>query len=176
MSPHRVKAQDRGLVVVGGSVRRGDLQAAEAGALTGGALEGVLEQEEAWEASEAGHAHSAAAGQFRGAWGQPLCHPLCPRPGRSAGRLHAVGLVEHAGRGATGPTWQLPAWCALAGAAKAKAAGGGKTGADSSRHFSYFAFDGGSGQPRWSHTTSSFHRPEEVEAAAEEVTPQHSYR
>ncbi len=35
VSPHRVKGADRGLVVVGGSVEMGDLEAAEAGLQAG---------------------------------------------------------------------------------------------------------------------------------------------
>lgn len=41
---HQVNAGDRGIVVVGGSVRLGDMAAANRGAFAGSGLEGVMEQ------------------------------------------------------------------------------------------------------------------------------------
>ncbi|KAI8476096.1 MAG: hypothetical protein J3K34DRAFT_285487 [Monoraphidium minutum] len=49
-------------------------------------------------------------------------------------------------------------------------------GADTSRHFDYFAFEGGGGEPRWEHRAGSFHGGEELEAASEELAPQHSFK
>eukprot|EP00983_Pelagomonas_calceolata_P031429 985843-Pelagomonas_calceolata.AAC.2 len=34
----------------------------------------------------------------------------------------------------------------------------GKAGLDSSRHFSYYALEGGSGTERWHHTSEDFHK------------------
>jgi hypothetical protein len=48
-------------------------------------------------------------------------------------------------------------------------------GADTSRHFDYYAFEGGSGESRWSHRAGAFHGGE-LEAASEELTPQHSFK
>ncbi|GBF99911.1 hypothetical protein Rsub_12819 [Raphidocelis subcapitata] len=48
-------------------------------------------------------------------------------------------------------------------------------GADASRHFDYHAFEGATGDARWSHTAGSFHGAE-LEAASEELTPQNSYK
>lgn len=48
-------------------------------------------------------------------------------------------------------------------------------GADASRHFDYFAFEGGGGEPRWSHRAGSF-QSGELEAAAEELVPQASFK
>jgi hypothetical protein len=61
---------------------------------------------------------------------------------------------------------------AKGGAAAALVAG---SGADVSRHFDYFAFEGAAGEPRWSHRAGAFHG-EEVAAASEALTPQHSFK
>mmetsp|Transcript_9037 Transcript_9037/g.25956 ORF Transcript_9037/g.25956 Transcript_9037/m.25956 type:complete len:704 (-) Transcript_9037:142-2253(-) len=45
---------------------------------------------------------------------------------------------------------------------------------DSSRHFSYFAFDGRSGKERWSHQSKDFHR--DAAELSEALIPQHNYR
>jgi len=48
-------------------------------------------------------------------------------------------------------------------------------GADTSRHFDYYAFEGGGGESRWSHRAGAFHDGE-LEAASEELVPQHSFK
>ncbi|KIY96746.1 hypothetical protein MNEG_11214 [Monoraphidium neglectum] len=138
VSPRRVRASDRGLVVVGGDVALSGL-AAEAEGLeeaaaagkgrAGGVLEGVLQDELRWEAEQAGGAGAGAG----------------------------VGAGEGGAKG---------------GAAAALVAG---SGADVSRHFDYFAFEGAAGEPRWSHRAGAFHG-EEVAAASEALTPQHSFK
>mmetsp|Transcript_21460 Transcript_21460/g.51195 ORF Transcript_21460/g.51195 Transcript_21460/m.51195 type:complete len:700 (-) Transcript_21460:224-2323(-) len=49
-----------------------------------------------------------------------------------------------------------------------------KSGVDTSRHFSYYAFEGGSGIQRWSHKSTDFHR--DAAELAEALIPQHNYR
>jgi hypothetical protein len=135
VTPHRVRASDRGLVVVGGDVGVGSLaeqaagthEAAAAGAgRAGGVLEGVLQDEIKWEAGGGGGGGGTAEG------------------GKGGGLGAAAGTTLGAG-------------------------------ADASRHFDYYAFEGGGGEARWSHTAGSF-RGGELEAAAEELAPQHSFK
>jgi hypothetical protein len=142
--PHRVRAADRGLIVVGGDVEvgagaadadGGRPAAAEGAGRAGGVLEGVLQEELKWEAGGGGGGGGAASGSAAKDGGEG---------GKDAG----------------------------AGAAAGTALGAG---ADASRHFDYYAFEGATGEARWSHTAGSFHGGE-LEAAAEELTPQHSFR
>ncbi|KAF8060078.1 hypothetical protein HT031_005017 [Scenedesmus sp. PABB004] len=149
ITPHQVRQDSRGLVVVGGSLELGDMEAAaagEAGLADGGAgggvggaggeaklLEGVLEEELRFEAEEAARAHGGAGLTGRA-------------PG--AGRGGAAGAQDRA-PGAAG-------------------------GVDVSRHFSYYAFEGGRGESVWKHASGAFQT--DLEASADELTPQDDFR
>eukprot|EP00271_Cylindrocystis_brebissonii_P005161 TRINITY_DN17107_c0_g1_i1.p1 TRINITY_DN17107_c0_g1~~TRINITY_DN17107_c0_g1_i1.p1 ORF type:complete len:716 (+),score=145.26 TRINITY_DN17107_c0_g1_i1:201-2348(+) len=50
---------------------------------------------------------------------------------------------------------------------------GGKAGLKE-RHFSYYAYDGGSGELRWKHESQDFHR--DASALSERLLPQHNYK
>jgi hypothetical protein len=45
---------------------------------------------------------------------------------------------------------------------------------DSSRHFSFYAFEGGHGESIWKHTSDAFHK--DLENSADELRPQEDYR
>jgi len=45
---------------------------------------------------------------------------------------------------------------------------------DVSRHFSYYAFEGATGESVWKHTSGTFHK--DLEGASDELTPQDDYR
>lgn len=45
---------------------------------------------------------------------------------------------------------------------------------DVSRHFSYYAFEGGHGESIWKHASGAFHK--DLEASADELRPQEDYR
>jgi len=55
----------------------------------------------------------------------------------------------------------------------ADAAGDGER-VDTTRHFSYYSFDGRTGSQRWSHESKDFHR--DAEQLAQVLIPQHNYR
>lgn len=138
VTPHKVHASDRGLVIVGGDVAVGDLAEASAGrheaaaagsGRAGGVLEGVLQEELRWEAEEGQHAHSARADNTGKA---------------TASNSAMAGLTAGAG-------------------------------ADVSRHFDYYSFEGASGEARWNHRADDFHG-EELEAASEELQPQMNFK
>jgi hypothetical protein len=43
-----------------------------------------------------------------------------------------------------------------------------------SRHFSYYAFEGGKGESVWKHASGAFHK--DLEASSDELQPQEDYR
>ena len=53
---------------------------------------------------------------------------------------------------------------------------GSLKGLGSSRHFSYFAAEAGSGEERWHHTSADFHKDIEGEGAQLSLRPQNDYR
>lgn len=139
ISPHKVLENDRGLVIVGGSLERGDLSDEyddddmfdgdmdaydeEEGAFSG--EDRLLMGEEKREKDEAAHAHSAGEDE--------ALEDVLSREGAA-----------------------------------------GKAGLDSSRHFSYYALEGGSGTERWHHTSEDFHK--DLPELAVQVRPQHDFR
>ena len=54
--------------------------------------------------------------------------------------------------------------------------GANKDGVDTSRHFSYFAFEGSRGEAVWSHTTETGRIGMEAEEDADALEPQHNFR
>ena len=109
---HTIRQQDRGMVVVGGSVLHGDHQHAGTGDL--------LQDEELLEEEKAHHNVAGEEGED----------------------VDEDEEIELSGR--------------------------------TSKYFSYFAFEGGSGSMRWKHQANDFHK-NEVEMS-ELLTPQHNYR
>eukprot|EP00195_Chlamydomonas_chlamydogama_P008599 CAMPEP_0202890806 /NCGR_PEP_ID=MMETSP1392-20130828/1099_1 /ASSEMBLY_ACC=CAM_ASM_000868 /TAXON_ID=225041 /ORGANISM="Chlamydomonas chlamydogama, Strain SAG 11-48b" /LENGTH=667 /DNA_ID=CAMNT_0049574447 /DNA_START=241 /DNA_END=2241 /DNA_ORIENTATION=+ len=130
VSPHQVRVGDRGLVVVGASMERGDLASGEGLEAEGGdgrpALvfddEDVLKAEMRLEQEARERARSA----------------------RATDKLEDLD------------------------------AGDPLSGLDASRHFSYYAFEGGSGDERWHHSGADFHK--DLEDLAGELRPQNDFR
>ncbi|KAK9789953.1 hypothetical protein WJX73_002050 [Symbiochloris irregularis] len=118
ISAHGVRGDDRGRVVVGGSIQLGDI--GFHGASGAGADEDVMEQE-----LEAESLHQRLA--------------------RSRQRNEALEGDEQLVQGM-----------------------------ERARHFSYYAFEGATGEARWTHEGSSFHS--DLVGLAESVTPQHNMR
>ncbi|KAG1681506.1 hypothetical protein FOA52_014012 [Chlamydomonas sp. UWO 241] len=126
VGPHQVRKGDRGLVVVGASLQKGDaegegLEVGSAGG-AGSAFsdDDVLREEIRLEAEERQRA-------------------------RSAKETDDLEDVEEGGGGAS-----------------------------VTRHFTYYALEGGRGEERWHHTPADFHR--DLETLAGELQPQHNYK
>jgi hypothetical protein len=45
---------------------------------------------------------------------------------------------------------------------------------DASRHFSYYAYEGGRGESLWQHTSDAFHK--DLDSSSDELRPQEDYR
>lgn len=159
ITPHTVREGGRGLVVVGGSLELGDAAAAAAGdaAIRSGGLE---------------------AGGVGGAGGEVR---LMEAALEEQLRLEAeAAAAAHGGAGITGrgqlPPEQIARQRGIpVGSVQGEPAQADDQGVDTSRHFSMYAFEGGSGDAVWQHASGAF-RSGDLEDSAQELRPQDDYR
>lgn len=137
VTPHQVTAGDRGLIVVGSAIQKGDLASGEGVDVSGQGPDAQMQDNEDVFATmqrkmqaEAAHAHSAGA-------------------------KDTLENIDDAG-----PTG-VDAASSLRGL-------------DVSRHFNYHGLEGATGQERWHHTATDFHK--DLPELASGLMPQNDYR
>lgn len=156
ITQHQVRQGSRGLVVVGSSLELGDLAAVAAGEAAAA---------DATTAAE-GFKSSGGSGGVGGVGGEGK---LLEGVLQEELRFEAEEAARaHGGAGITGRAALKPQ------DGDASGPYGSIGGVDVSRHFSYYAFEGGKGESVWKHTSGAFQQ--DLEGSSEELRPQDDFR